>query len=47
MNILIINGPNLNLLSKRRPEIYGKQTLKEINQNIKKYLTGKHTRVKF
>ncbi|MEM9544974.1 MAG: type II 3-dehydroquinate dehydratase [Bacteroidota bacterium] len=27
--IVIINGPNLNLLGKRQPEIYGKQTFEE------------------
>ena len=35
MNILIINGPNLNLLGKREPEIYGNQTFEDCINNLK------------
>lgn len=35
MKILVIHGPNLNLLGKREPEIYGRLTLGAINKRIK------------
>jgi 3-dehydroquinate dehydratase-2 len=35
MNICIINGPNLNLLGKREPEIYGSQTFQDYLEIIK------------
>lgn len=39
MKILIINGPNLNMLGKRDKSHYGSFTLEEVNQQIKdKYL---------
>ncbi len=36
MKILIINGPNLNLLGKREPEIYGSQSFEDYFEILKK-----------
>ena len=35
MQLLIINGPNLNLLGKREPEIYGSQSFEEFFELLK------------
>ena len=34
MKILVIHGPNLNLLGIREPEVYGSTTMEEINQGL-------------
>lgn len=38
--ILILHGPNLNLLGEREPSLYGKETLENINQQLEKQAAG-------
>lgn len=41
MDILVINGPNINMLGIREPEIYGKETYKSLVEKIENYAKEK------
>ncbi|MER3447148.1 MAG: type II 3-dehydroquinate dehydratase [Candidatus Dadabacteria bacterium] len=47
MKILIIHGPNLNLLGKREPQIYGNTTLEGINSLLKKEADALEVEIEF
>ncbi len=47
MKIIVINGPNLNLLGTRKTNIYGTKTLEEINNDILSHANKKGIEVDF
>lgn len=47
MKILVINGPNLNLLGEREPDIYGKETLADVNNWIAGHAIAKGHELSF
>lgn len=47
MRILVINGPNLNLLGTREIEIYGKQTIQELEKYLKDWVKCQNVELRF
>lgn len=47
MKILVLNGPNLNMTGIRKKDVYGKETLKDINKELKIYGKMKGVKVCF
>jgi 3-dehydroquinate dehydratase-2 len=45
--ILILHGPNLNLLGQREPQIYGRMTLQEINAVLRDAAAERETELRF
>lgn len=44
--ILVLHGPNLNLLGQREPEIYGTMTLEELNTEIERFAAARRVEVR-
>lgn len=47
MKILIVNGPNLNLLGTREPDVYGTLTLEKINEELVLYAQSLGVEIEF
>ena len=47
MKVLVVNGPNLNLLGTREPDKYGTKTLDQINNELKEFAIQKGVEIDF
>lgn len=46
-NLLVLHGPNLNLLGTREPDVYGRITLNEINEKLQQLAQAKGANLQF
>jgi 3-dehydroquinate dehydratase-2 len=46
MNILVLHGPNLNLLGEREPAVYGPMTLAQLDKKVAVYARARGAKVK-
>ena len=46
MKVLVINGPNLNLLGIREEDVYGSKSLKDIENNLKNIANESNIEIK-
>jgi 3-dehydroquinate dehydratase-2 len=47
MRILVLHGPNLNLLGSREPEVYGRETLEDINRRLAELAAERTVTIEF
>ena len=47
MKILVLNGPNLNMTGIRKKDVYGAETLEDINRELKEYGESKGAEMSF
>ena len=45
MKITVINGPNLNMLGIREPDLYGRETYADLCRKIKQYAAGRGVKI--